>query len=234
MKNKPHIAALLAVFILALCSVAAFAQTRPRVVNEKTWRENTDSLQNEPAYRIRKGDRLSFRFLYQPELNDPSVIVNPDGRISLQMIGQIRAEGLTLRQLKKEVERAYSEVLLDPEISVSLVDFVPLRVFVGGQVHKPGSYELRAGETLLQAVILAGGFTSEAHRRMVLHARPVGQRELKVSEVDVLRLLKPGTTAREVELQDGDYIFVPNSKLSKFARVIDAFRTLVPGYGIRY
>ncbi|MFN7949387.1 MAG: polysaccharide biosynthesis/export family protein [Blastocatellia bacterium] len=217
-----------------LLSASGLAQTRPRVVNEQTRREQNDPLSREPSYRIRKGDKLSVRFLYQPELNDALLVVRPDGRISLQLVDEIKAEGLTLKELKAALERAYREILVEPEISVSLVEFVPLRVFVGGQVQKPGSYELRSGETVLQAVILAGGFTNEAHRRLVLHARPVGDRELKVEAVDVLQLLKPGSNVREVILQDGDYVFVPNSKLSKFARIIDAFRTLVPGYGIRY
>ena len=107
-------------------------------------------------------------------------------------------------------------------------------VFVGGQVTKPGSYELRTANTLLQAVILAGGFTPEAHRKYVLHARPVSEHELKVVAVDVTKLLKTGDGKQEILLQDGDYIFIPNSKLSKFTAVVTAFRAIVPGYGIQF
>ncbi len=185
------------------------------------------------TYRIRKGDKLSIKFLYQPELNEPSLVVRPDGFISLQMIDELKAEGLTAKELKAALERAYSEALINPVISVSLLEFVAPRVMVGGQVQKPGSYPLREGQTLLQAIVLAGGFTREAHRKMVLHARPVGDRELKVAVVNVERLLKPNSPERELVLQDGDYVFVPDSKLSKLARVIDAFRFAVPGFSIR-
>ncbi len=188
----------------------------------------------EQDYRIHKGDKLSVKFLYQPELSDAAVVVRPDGKISLSMIPELKAEGLTVKELKAVVEKAYAEILLAPEINITLVEFVPQRVFVGGQVTKPGSYDLRAGQTLLQAVILAGGFTPDAHRKMVLLARPVNERELKVEAIDLTKLLKPGAGQPEIFLQDGDYVFVPNSKLSKMTSIISAFRAFVPGYGLQF
>jgi polysaccharide export outer membrane protein len=199
----------------------------------QTHSETVQSRPRSATYRIHKGDKLSIKFLYQPELSEPSVVVRPDGFISLQMIGDLRAEGLTATELKKAIEEAYSEQLLHPEVSVSLLEFVAPRVFVGGQVQKPGSYELRAAQTVLQAVIVAGGFTREASRKMVLHARPVGDRELKVTVVDLKRLLSAQGAGQENELQDGDYVFVPDSKLSKFNQIVEAFRFAVPGFTIR-
>ena len=185
-------------------------------------------------YQIHKGDKLSIKFLYQPELSDAAVVVRPDGKISLPMVDEIKVEGLTAIQVKKLLEKSYREILLDPEINVSIVEFVPQRFFVGGQVSKPGSYDMRAGQTLLQAIILAGGFTSEAHRKYVLHARPIGNKELKVTAIDVTKILKTGDNKEEILLQDGDYIFVPNSKLSKFNSIVTAFRSIMPGYAIQF
>lgn len=199
----------------------------------QTQSEAAQSRPRSAAYRIHKGDKLSIKFLYQPELSEPSVVVRPDGFISLQMIGDLRAEGLTITELKKAVEEAYNEQLLRPEVSVSLLEFVAPRVFVGGQVQKPGSYELRAAQTVLQAVIVAGGFTREASRKTVLHARPVGERELKVTVVDLKQLLSAQGSGQENELQDGDYVFVPDSKLSKFNQMVEAFRFAMPGFTIR-
>jgi polysaccharide biosynthesis/export protein len=143
------------------------------------------------SYRLRQGDKLSVRFLYHPELNEPSLVVRPDGLISLQMVDDVRAAGLTAAELKAALERAYREILLAPVITVSVLEFVAPRVYVSGQVARPGGYALRDGDTLLQAVALAGGFTPAAHRRLVLHARPVGERQLQVVAVDVTRLLTP-------------------------------------------
>lgn len=211
----------LAILFLALLP-PIFSQTPP------------PSMRPTSDYRIRKGDKLSVKFLYQPELSDAAISVRPDGKISLPMVAEVRAEGLTVAELKTTLEKAYREILLDPEITVNVVEFVPPRVFVGGEVTKPGSYELRAGQTLLQAVILAGGFTPNAHRKQVLHARPVNERELQVVALDLTKLLTVGEKKLEIILQDGDYIFIPDSKLSKFTNIVAAFRSLVPGYGIQF
>ncbi len=216
--------------LLALgISWSTVAQTLPSVAPSR-------AANQPPAadYRIHKGDKLSVKFLYQPELSDASIVVRPDGKISLSMVDELLAEGLTVKELRTAIEKAYREILLDPEITVNVIEFVAPRVFVGGQVAKPGSYELRSVQTLLQAVIQAGGFTPEAHRKYVLHARSVGVNELKVVALDVTKILQTGAGKQEVVLQDGDYIFVPNSKLAKFTTIVSAFRSIVPGYGIQF
>ena len=219
------------VLLFFFASLAAMAQPRPPASTSRTAEQNTQSV---PDYRIRKGDKLSIKFLYQPELSDASIAVRPDGKISLPMVDEIKVEGLTARELKTALEKAYREILLDPEITVNVIEFVAPHVFVGGQVAKPGSYDLRTGQTLLQVIILAGGFTPDAHRKYVLYARHINERELKVIAVDVTKLLKIGDGKQEIVLQDGDYVFIPNSKLSQFTAIVNAFRVFVPGYGIRF
>jgi polysaccharide export outer membrane protein len=184
------------------------------------------------SYRIRSGDKISVKFLYHAELNEAGVLVRPDGFITLPMIDEVFARGLTVAELKASIEKAYSETLLNPVVSINLVEFVAPRIFVGGQVSRPGSYELRAGQTLMQAVILAGGFTRDANRKMVLHARPDGGGKLKMATFNLMKMLSDSAATQEVLLRDGDYVFVPDSKLSKMSRVIEVFRSVMPGIGI--
>ena len=219
------------VVILILAGIGtAWGQTLPTPTPQQPANNELATAE----YRIHKSDKLSIKFLYQPELNDAAIVVRPDGKISLPMINELHAEGLTVKELKTALEKAYREILLDPEITVNVVEFVPPRIFVSGQVIKPGSYELRAANTLFQVVSLAGGFTREAHRKYVLHATLIGERELKVVVVDATKLLKPGTNKLDVVLKDGDYIFVPDSKLAKLSAIFNAFRAIAPGYGIQF
>jgi polysaccharide export outer membrane protein len=188
------------------------------------------------TYRIRSGDKLSVKFLYHPELNESLVVVRPDGFITLSIIDEVMARGLTVAELKAGIEKAYSEALLKPVVSINLIEYVAPRIYIGGQVTKPGRYELREGHTLMQGIILAGGFTREANRKMVLHARPVGEGKLKMTAFNAMQMLSDSPAAQEVLLEDGDYIFVPDSKLSKMSRALEAFRSLIPsfGVGVRY
>lgn len=216
-----------------LCSLSGVKVTNARIEKQNIPPPSQKDSPVTSVYRLHKGDHISVRFLYHQELSEPNLVVRPDGLISLQMIEDIRAEGLTTAELKASLEKAYSEILLSPVISISIIEFVAPRVYVNGQVAKPGSYELRAGNSLLQAIALAGGFTPGAHRKLVLHARPIGERQLQVVAVDMTKMLTPGTHAQDIELQDGDYIFVPDSKLSQFSRVVEAFRFAVPGFTVR-
>lgn len=215
------------VLALLIGGNAAFAQ--PTAASSSIVAE-----QPAPAYRIRKGDKVSVKFLYQPELSDAALVVRPDGKISMPMIEELKAEGLTVKELKTALEKAYREILLDPEITVNLIEFVAPRVFVTGQVVKPGSYDLRAGQTLFQVVSLAGGFTRDAHRKQILHARPINDRELKVVVVDLTKLLKPGNNQFDIVLQDGDYVYIPDSKMAKLSTIMTAFRAIAPGYGVQF
>lgn len=191
-----------------------------------------DRLQTTPTdYKIHQGDKLSVRFLYQPELNEASLVVRPDGFISLQMIDDIRAEGLTVPELKKRLEKAYEEILLKPSITVTLLEFVAPRIYIGGQVNKPGRYDLRDGQTLVQAIFLAGGFTGDANKKLVIYARR-RQGEWQIQSTNVMQILSKKEAKKDVPpdvmLEDGDYIFVPESKISQFNKAVESFTGLLP------
>ncbi len=180
------------------------------------------------SYRIRQGDKLSVKFFAHSELDEPSLLVRPDGFISPQIINEIRAEGRTVAELKKNLQSAYEEILLEPIITVSVVDFVSPKIFVGGQISKPGRYEIREAGTLVQAIFLAGGFTPDARRSMVLRARPDGKGDWQIETVNVMKILDPKVREKDLLLQDGDYIFVPDSKISQINKVVETFRSFLP------
>ncbi len=195
-----------------------------------TFAQTKDKPMADNTYRIQKGDKLSVKFFSHPDLNEPSVVVRPDGFISLQIIDDIRAEGRTAAELKSELEKVYNETLLNPIISVAVIEFVAPRVFIGGQVKTAGRYELRDARTVVQVIFLAGGFTEDANRRMVILARPDGKGDWQTQAINVRKILEPKSTEKDVELRDGDYIFIPDSKISQFNKAVETFRGLLPRF----
>lgn len=188
----------------------------------------SDTEKPTESYRIKAGDKLSVKFLNHPELNEPTLLVRPDGFVSLQMIDDLKAEGLTAVELRKKIEKSYDEILIDPIISVNITEFVQPSFFIGGQIAKPGKYSLRDGNTMVKAIFLAGGFTKDANRRMVLYARTNGAGKWEVREVNVLKLIEKLSQSEDIGLSDGDYIFVPDSKLSKFNKAVESFQSVFP------
>lgn len=181
-------------------------------------------------YRLHQGDKLNVKFLYHPELNEASLVVRPDGFITLQMIDDLKAEGLTVSELKAQLEKAYNEILLKPVITVTLLEFVAPRVYIGGQVNKPGRYDLREGQTLIQVIFLAGGFTRDANRKMVIHAHRNDGKNWQIQSANVLKILNQKGAENDILLQDGDYIFIPDSKISQINKAIEGIRGLLPNF----
>lgn len=207
-----------------LCFLASPYGTCAQVKEQESQRSATAN------YRIQQGDKLSVKFFNNPDLNEPSLVVRPDGFISLQIINDIRAEGLTTSELKARLEKAFDETLLEPIISVILIDFMAPHVYIAGQVTKPGRYDLREARTLMQAVFLAGGFTPDANRNMVIHARPNGTGDWNIQSAKVLDILRQKGSQQDILLQDGDYVFIPDSKISQFNKAVMSIRGVLPRF----
>jgi protein involved in polysaccharide export with SLBB domain len=120
-------------------------------------------------YVLEPGDTLALRFNRNPELNDDEVI-RPDGMISLQLIDEVHAAGMTASQLSDELQKRYASELAHPQVKVIVKSFTKQRVSVAGEVTTPGEQPLLDGLTLSQAINHAGGFLKTANRSQVVTA----------------------------------------------------------------
>lgn len=118
-------------------------------------------------YRIAPGDLLVIKFFYNPELNE-ELPVRPDGKLSLPLIGELQAAGLTSKTLESELSNHYQRQLRQPEITVIVKTFAKQQVFVDGEVEHPGQIDLLPGLNTWQAIIKAGGFKDTATRESVI------------------------------------------------------------------
>jgi protein involved in polysaccharide export with SLBB domain len=172
-----------------------------------------------PRYQLRSSDILKISFPITPEF-DQTVTVQPDGYITLRGAGDLYAEGLTVPQVIEAIQKAYSKVLHEPIIDVLLTDFEKPYFIAGGQVSKPGKYDLRGDTTVAEAVEIAGGFTEKSkHSKVVIYRRqPNGW--LEVSQLDMKKMLARNDLTEDVHLHPGDLIYVPQNNLSKIKSFI--------------
>lgn len=176
---------------------------------------NSPTLQQRnPRYRIERGDQLALDFRFTPEYN-ATVSVQPDGFISLRGIGDIHAQGLTLPELNQALEASYAKILHDPVITVTPQEFVHPSFTAGGQVGKPGKYDLHGDTTVVQAIAIAGGFTDEAKHSQVLLFRRVSDDTVQAKILNVKQMLNSRNLSEDVHLEPGDTLYVPKNTLSK-------------------
>jgi polysaccharide biosynthesis/export protein len=133
--------------------------------------QHQDEVQQIQEYRLAKEDVVEISVWKEPELSR-RVPVRPDGKITLPLLGDIRAEGMTPAELEKSVQQKLSPLVRDPRVTVIVHDVNGTRIYVTGMVTRPGAFPLRSHMTVLQALAMAGGLAEFADRGeiTVLHA----------------------------------------------------------------
>ena len=183
---------------------------------------------DEPAYRLFPGDELDIAIPTAPELAK-TVTVQPDGRISLPLIGPVMVADRTTLEAQDALDSAYASQLRRPEVYITVKTAGPLRVFVGGEVDKPGVYDMAGDINALQAVIQAGGFKTTAQTGKVVIIRRTSDGHAMMRTVDLKQgIAHPGRTDL-VPLRRFDIIFVPRTGLASAGVFMQQIKDLVPG-----
>jgi len=173
-----------------------------------------------PRYRIQPDDVLDLSFRYTPEF-DQEVTVEPDGFIQLKGLDHgVLVKGQTVPELVETLQKAYSNVLNKPVVSVVLADFERPYFVVGGEVTKPGKYDLRGPTTASQAVAIAGGFTEYPKNTKVILFRRYTDDEVETRVLNLKDILKGKDPQEDVQLQPGDMLYVPKSIMGKIDRFL--------------
>ena len=179
------------------------------------------------TYRIQAGDELHVRFTYQPEMND-QVPVRPDGRISLATTGEIVVAGLMPMELEDLIKHKSSGRLRNPEVVVVVTKIAEQRVYVGGEVRKPGYVVLQPGMSPLQAVVQSGGFRETAKLDSVLLLTLSAGGRFSAARMDMDQVVSDGVPER-VRLHPGDVVYVPMTWIADMDIVVDQYvRGLIP------
>lgn len=191
-----------------------------------------DSSEEAEGYRLQFGDTLEIRFFYNPELN-ATVPIRPDGWISLDLIGEIKAAGLTPAELSEQLSTRSADRLRHPDVTVIVSGFSDRRVYVGGEVRTPRSIQLTRDVTPIQAIIEAGGFKPSAHLGNVIVLRDQGSSEPLFFTLDYAQTVKKGIVdpghQAVLKLQPNDVVFVPKTRVARWGQLVDQyFNELVP------
>jgi protein involved in polysaccharide export with SLBB domain len=173
------------------------------------------------VYKIAPGDELDIKFLYNPELNE-TVIVRPDGMISLLFIDEIKAAGLRPSDLDKQLTDLYSQELRKPVLTVIVRSFTRQRIYVGGEVNTPGLIVLPTGMTTLQAVFQAGGFRETADPAETLVIRKGENAQPIPLRIDLAGVMNVGG-GTDLLLQPDDIVYVPKSAIANANKFIDDY-----------
>ena len=168
-------------------------------------------VQRPLEYRMQSGDEMDIKFFFNPELNQ-TVFVRPDGKISVPVVDDVQAAGLTPSELDTLITQIYARELRKPMVTVIVKTFTGRQVYVGGEVGKPGVVQLAIHMTALQAVINAGGFKETAKPEATLVIRRGGEADAPIPiRLDLEESIDGETTMGDIQLHVGDVVYVPKT-----------------------
>jgi protein involved in polysaccharide export with SLBB domain len=172
-------------------------------------------------YVLQRGDEIELRVLNLPEL-EGTTLVRPDGMISVALLDDVEAAGLTPDYLAAILTESWSPQFRDPQVTVVVRVFASHNVYVGGEVGKPGLIPLRNRLSSIKAVFDAGGFKDTAQLTNVILLRNAGGKR-EIFNLNAKEIL--AGEAPDMRLHAYDVIFVPKSKIARVNLFVEQWIT---------
>ena len=187
-------------------TVGAQTPTAPPAPSGKVALVEPDGLSGAEEYRIGPEDILQVS-VWKNDVMSRTVAVRPDGMISLPLLNDVQAAGLTPAELRSALIKRLTEYMPDPDVSVIVQDVRFFKVSVIGEVAKPGRFELKSRATVLDMLAQAGGFKDFASRARIVVLRPEGK-SMKRIPFNYNKAISDGQTDN-FYLRPGDIVVVP-------------------------
>ena len=192
------------IFILLVAGVFFCQGCSPTNVSRNTEQK---TIPVEDEYIIGPTDILEVHVWREPDLSR-TIPVRPDGKITLPLLNDVQASGLTSLELKAGIEKGLAEFVESPTVSVAVQEIHSKNIFVLGQVESPGRYPLQQDLTVLQALSLAGGFAEWADKGNIVILRKENGKQSRI-KFDYKNVSKGKHLEKNIVLQPGDTIIVP-------------------------
>jgi polysaccharide export outer membrane protein len=168
----------------------------------------TAGIATPPGYVVGPDDVLGIVFWREKDLS-ADVIVRPDGIITLPLLNEIKVAGLTPLELRERVMAEASKLVEDANVTIVVKQVNSRKVFITGNVTKPGSYPLTAPTTVVQLIALAGGLLEWADESNIQVMRTDAQGAVSSLKVNYKKLSKGQGLKQNIDLKPGDTVIVP-------------------------
>src|SRR6202050_2402132 len=202
--------------ILSLIAVGVSAQAQ-QAVNDKQptvqspavepSAETSKAATQDPNYIIGAQDVLDISVWKEPEVSRV-VPVRPDGKISLPLLNDVQAAGLTPSQLAVQITVSLKKYVTSPQVTVIVTTINSQRIYIIGEVTRPGAFPMLPGETVMQALSSAGGFTPFAKRKSIYVLRMDNGKKVKFP-FNYKEAITGKNSEQDIQLKAGDTIVVP-------------------------
>ena len=196
---------MIGILFFSIFAPPAVAQKDEKVLFKKE--PQAETIASSDQYVIGPEDILYIN-VWREDTLTRTTLVRADGKISLPLVDEVQAAGLTPLQLKQSLTEKLKEFVDNPNVSVVVTEANSFKVYVTGEVRSQGVYRLRSETTLLQIIPMAGGFTDWANQKKILIIRNESGKERRIT-ANYKKILEGEDPKSNVVLKPGDTIIVP-------------------------
>ena len=176
-------------------------------------------------YTLRPGDQLSIVVAQQEDMStsvaNSSVTpyqVRPDGKVSVPLVGEVDADGMTVGQFTDPLRQGLAKYIIHPDVTVNIIKLGGIRVYVFGEVNKPGVYELTKSHRVIDAIGAASGFNWDTAKKKIFLIHQDDPE--KAIPINLNHILQTGDMRENYEMREGDILYLTKNSRINFARDI--------------
>lgn len=215
---------IVAVALLFLSGCASQGKTPGKNTAAVRSPQETDTIVLK-EFQLGAGDVMEISVWRNDDLNR-TVQIGPSGLISYPLLGTIQAGGLSVFEIRDDIAKGLSEYLVDPQVGINVVSYESKKIFVLGEVRRPGVFQSISQMSALEAVSMAGGFTLDAAPKTVLLVRgDIGNPQL--ISLNLSDTLKKGDFSQNLVLLPGDILYVPATPFASAERFFQRINSII-------
>jgi polysaccharide export outer membrane protein len=194
-------------FLIIICGVGFFQQSMAADKTEASPPETKQEIVGDPSYIIGPMDVLEIQVWKEPDFSR-QVLVRPDGKITLPLIGDILASGMNTMGLNALLSEKLKDFVSKPEVTVIVLESHSKNFYIIGKINQPGTYPLNPDMTVLQAISVAGGLAEWADKDSIRIIRRFGGKE-EILPFDYDKVITGKKLEQNILLKPNDTIIVP-------------------------
>lgn len=176
----------------------------------------------EKEYILQRGDVISVAFFYFPRL-DITMKIRPDGYISMAPIDDVKAAGLTTRELDEKLTGLYTERIENPELTVTVKEFATQKIYVGGEVKSAGFFDLENNMTTLQAIFRAGGALNTGNLESVIIIRREKDGSPRLFSINLKQDIESKKIKNDIYLSPLDVVYIPQTMIARIDQFVEQY-----------
>ena len=193
--------------LVIVCGVGFFKQSMAADKTEASSKETKQEIVSDPSYIIGPMDVLEIQVWKEPDFSR-QVLVRPDGKITLPLVGDIPASGMNTMGLNALLTEKLQDFVSNPDVTVIVLESRSKNFYIIGKINRPGTYPLNPDMTVLQAISVAGGLAEWADKDSIRIIRRSGGKD-EILPFDYDKVISGESLEQNILLKPNDTIIVP-------------------------